>query len=69
MGGSSGQIHRTNSHTFLLGTGPEIGGTGFPQAPRTTALKKQKVSVGEAVERVEPSHTVCRNVHIPTQMV
>ena len=25
-------------------------------------LKKQKVSVGEAVERVEPSHTVGRNV-------
>lgn len=32
-----------------------------PQAPRTTALKK-KVSVGEAVERMEPSHTVGRNM-------
>ena len=25
-------------------------------------MKKQKVRVGKAVERVEPSHTVCRNV-------
>jgi hypothetical protein len=56
-GGSSGQIDRTNSHNFLLGAGPEIGGTGSPQAPRITTMKKQKVRVGEAVERVEPFHT------------